>query len=104
MLSGKAARAKAPARPRRHLVQRRSLDGLIAADDALRAEAPVVAQRVRAPHLGPLRAILMPGARIEIAERLVLHQVHLAEELDSHLVGVAVIDRDVVADDVPAGA
>src|SRR6202035_3384930 len=80
------------------------LDCLIAADDALGAITPIVAQRVRAPHFRPLRPILVPWPRIEIAERLVLHLVHLAEELDAHLVGVAMIDRDIVADDVAARA
>src|SRR5262249_4924959 len=79
------------------------LHRLIAADDPFRAKPPVVAQRIRPPHLRPLRPILVPGARVEIAERLVLHEVHLAEELDPNLIGVAVIDRDVVADDVAAG-
>ena len=46
----------------------------------------------------------MPGARIEIAERLVLDLVHLGEHFDAHHVGVAVIGRDVVADDVAARA
>src|ERR1700693_5945974 len=73
---------------------------LVAADDALGAKTPIVAQRVRAPHFRPLRPVLVPRPRIEIAQRLVLHLVHLAEELDAHLVGVAVIDRDIVADDV----
>src|SRR6202044_3495505 len=77
---------------------------LIAADDALGAITPIVAQRVRAPHFRPLRPILVPWPRIEIAERLVLHLVHLAEELDAHLVGVAMIDRDIVPDDVAARA
>jgi len=41
---------------------------LIAADDPLRAEPPIIAQSVARPHLRPLRAILVPGARIEIAD------------------------------------
>src|SRR5262245_29965407 len=80
-----------------------SLHRVVAADRAFRAETPVIAQRFRPPHLGALRPILVPGPRIEIAERLVLHLIHLAEELDAHLVGVAMIDRNIVADDVPAG-
>src|SRR5579864_1834840 len=83
-------------------IQNGLLDGLIAADDALRAIAPIIAQRVRPPYFRPLRPVLVPRPRIEIAERLVLHLVHLAEELDAHLIGVAVIDRDIVADDVAA--
>src|SRR5262249_48562305 len=80
-----------------------SLHRVVAADRTFRAETPVIAQRFRPPHLGALRPILVPGPRIEIAERLVLHLIHLAEELDAHLVGVAMIDRNIVADDVPAG-
>src|ERR1700685_4441738 len=78
------------------------LDCLIAADDSLGAITPIVAQRVRPPHFRPLRPVLVPRPRIEIAQRLVLHLVHLAEELDPHLVGIAVIDRDIVADDMAA--
>src|SRR5207247_11238930 len=48
-------------------------------------------------------AILVPGTRIEIAEPFVLHKIHFTEELDPHLVGIAVIDGDVVADDMAAG-
>src|SRR6516164_7876021 len=81
-----------------------SLHRLIAADDGLGAEAPIIAQRIRPPDLGTLRAVLVPGARIEPAERFVLHLIHLAEELDPDLVGVAVIDRDVVTDDMAARA
>src|SRR5262245_64755689 len=80
-----------------------SLHRLVTADHRLRSEAPVVAQRVLLPDLRALRPILMPGTRVEIAQRLVLHLIHLGEELDPHLVGVAVIDRDVVADDMAAG-
>src|SRR6202045_2563587 len=91
-------RAKHAASSRRRVL----LYGLIAADDALGAKTPIVAQRVRPPHFRPLRPVLVPRPRIEIAERLVLHLVHLAEELDAHLVGIAVVDRDIVADDVAA--
>ena len=44
----------------------------------------------------------MPRARVEIAERLVLDLVHLGEDLDPHQILVAVVGRDVVADDVAA--
>src|SRR5262245_37310931 len=80
------------------------LHRLVAADDPFRSKPPVIAQRIRPPHLRPLRPILVPGPRVEIAERLVLHEVHLAEELDPNLIRVALIDRDVVADDVAAGS
>lgn len=33
----------------------------------------------------------MPGARLEVAELLVLHQIHLGEELDADIVGIAVM-------------
>src|SRR5262245_28237500 len=79
------------------------LHRLVAADDPFRSKPPVIAQRIRPPHLRPLWPILVPGPRIEIAERLVFHEVHLAEELDPNLIRVAVIDRNVVADDVAAG-
>src|SRR5437899_3081764 len=59
--------------------------------------APDVTRRVAAPDLGPLRAIAMPGARIEIAERFIHHLVELGEQLDDLVVGVAVIGEDVVA-------
>src|SRR2546430_7175938 len=79
------------------------LDRLVAADDPFRAKAPVIAQRIRPPHFRPLRSVLVPRTRVEIAKRLVLHQIHFAEELDPHLIRVAVINRDVVPDDVTAG-
>src|SRR5262249_42063890 len=80
----------------------RLLVGLVALDDPLGAEAPVVAQRLGAMQLGIEREFLMPGTRVEVAELLVLHLIHLAEDLDPHQVGIAVIGRDVVADDVAA--
>src|SRR5262245_23031358 len=62
---------------------------------------PIVRRRVVAPHLRPLRAVLMPRPRLEIAELLVVHQVDVGEELDGDAVGILVIDRDVVPDEVP---
>src|SRR5215467_3722966 len=50
----------------------------------------------RGPALGTLRRIVMPGARLEIAELLVLHLVELAEELDHLVVLVAMVGGDVV--------
>src|SRR6187397_2142813 len=47
--------------------------------------APDQRSRLAVPHLGPLRTILVPWTRIEIAELLVQHLVHLGVELD-HLV------------------
>src|ERR1700691_5279716 len=81
-----------------------SFDGLIAANDALGAIAPIVAQRFRSPHFRPLRPILVPRSRIEVTQTFILHLIHLAEKFDANLVGVAMIDRDVMADDVPAWA
>src|SRR5260370_28778683 len=39
----------------------------------------------RSPHLRPLRAILVPGTRIEIAERFILRSEEHTSELQSHL-------------------
>src|SRR5262245_909981 len=80
-----------------------SLHRLIAPACLARAETPLVPHRTGAPYLRPLRPVLVPWPGVEIAERLVLHLIHLGEELDPHLVGIAVIDRDVVADDVAPG-
>src|SRR5580704_13837146 len=63
-----------------------------------------IRQRRRAPDIGlaalpgfrPLRRVLMPGPRLEVAEVLVDHLVELAEELDHLIVGVAVVGGDVV--------
>src|ERR1700682_554825 len=49
------------------------------------------------PGFRPLRRVLMPGPRLEIAEVLVHHLVELAEEFDHLIVGIAVIGGDVVA-------
>jgi hypothetical protein len=51
--------------------------------------------------LRPLRPILVPRPRLEIAEVLVVHDVEIGEELDRDAVGVLVVDRDIVADQVP---
>ena len=61
---------------------------------------PIIRRRVIAPDLRPLRAVLVPRPRLEIAELLVVHQVEIGEELDRDAVGVLVIDRDVVSDEV----
>src|SRR5262245_22207769 len=52
------------------------------------------------PHLGPLRLVVMPGARLEVAELLVEHLIHFAEEFDHVVVVIAVVGRDVVAGSV----
>src|SRR5580700_9643828 len=64
-----------------------------------------IRRRRRAPDVGlatlpgfwPLRRVLMPGPRLEIAEVLVDHLVEFAEEFDHLVVRVAVIGGDVVA-------
>src|SRR6476619_6516428 len=50
-----------------------------------------------APYLWSLRTVRMPGARIEKAELLVQHLVEFGKELDHALVGIAVVDRDIVS-------
>jgi hypothetical protein len=42
----------------------------------------------------------VPRPRLEESEILVEHLIHVAEELYCHAVGVLMIDRDVMADDV----
>src|SRR5580692_3136540 len=63
-----------------------------------------IRRRRRAPNIGlaalpgfrPLRRVLMPGPRLEIAEVLVDHLVELAEEFDHLIVRIAVIGGEVV--------
>src|SRR5205809_885071 len=55
----------------------------------------------RRPSLGPLRRVVVPRARLEVAELLVLHLVELAEELDDLPILVAMIGGDVVSGPVP---
>src|SRR6516165_3434888 len=66
----------------------------------VRHRSPRIGRRIVAPTLWPLRPVLMPWPRLEKAELFVVHLVHLAEELDHHAVGVPVIDRDIVPDDM----
>src|SRR5580704_15995309 len=49
------------------------------------------------PGFRPLRGVLMPRPRLEIAEVLVDHLVELAEELDHLIVRIAMVSGDVVA-------
>src|SRR3984885_4269800 len=64
-----------------------------------------IRRRRRAPDIGlaalpglwPLRRVLMPWPRLEIAEVLVHHLVEFAEEFDHLIVRVAMIGGDVVA-------
>src|SRR5262249_14244252 len=90
-------------RRRRHSPRRSAAasKSRIARERPERAEAPIGAQRVGRPHLRPLREVLVPGPRLEIAEFLVAHDVHLAKKLDTLVVGVAMIGGDVVSDNVP---
>src|SRR5690349_19025512 len=50
----------------------------------------------RDPGLRPLRGVLVPGPRLEIAELFVLHLVELAVKLDHLIVRIAMIGGDVV--------
>jgi hypothetical protein len=50
----------------------------------------------RDPGLRPLRRVLVPGPRLEIAELLVFHLIELAEQFDHLIVRIAVIGGDVV--------
>ena len=43
----------------------------------------------------------MPRPRLEKAELFIVHLIHLAEKFDHHAVGVLVIDRNIVPDDMP---
>src|SRR3981081_349670 len=62
--------------------------------------SPIVRGGVVAPDLRPLRPVLMPRPRLEITELLVMHLVEIGEELDRDAVGILMIDRDVVPDQV----
>src|SRR5207244_9055356 len=62
-----------------------------------RQRTPQVRGNLAVPDFWPLRRVVMPGAGLEIAQLLVFHLVELDVELDVLIVGVAVVDRDVVA-------
>src|SRR5215472_9489562 len=66
----------------------------------VRHRPPPIGRSVVAPDLGPLRPVLVPRPRLEKAQLLVVHLIHLAEESDYDPVGVSVIDRNVVPDDM----
>ena len=59
--------------------------------------APEIGRNLAVPGLWSLGCVVVPRARIEIAEFLVLHLIELDVELDELIVGIAVIDRNVVA-------
>src|SRR5215472_2284275 len=77
----------------------------VARDAGIALRAIEIRARRRAPDIGlagdpglrPLRRVLMPRPRLEIAELLVLHLVELAEQFDHLIVRIAVIGGDVVA-------
>src|SRR5689334_1418144 len=62
-----------------------------------RRRAPDVGRRTRLPDFRALRTVAMPGARLEVAQLLILHLVELAEQLDHLIIRLAIIDRDVMA-------
>src|SRR5204863_4532124 len=66
----------------------------------MRHRSPPIRRRIVAPNLWPLRPVLMPRSWLEKAELFVVHLIHFAEELDHDAIGVPVIDRDIVPDDV----
>src|SRR5262245_50712762 len=51
---------------------------------------------LRVPHLRTLRAVAVPGSRVEIAKRLILHLVELDVELNELPIVVAMEYRHVV--------
>src|SRR5689334_23787434 len=64
-----------------------------------RARAPQVrGRRIFRPHLRPLRVVAMPGARLEIAELFVLHQIEFAKQLGDQSIRAAVIGEQIVPD------
>src|SRR5262249_18209525 len=65
-----------------------------------RRRAPDLARVFTPPNLRTLRPVLVPGPRLEIAQLFGGHPVELGEELHDVIVGIAVIDRNVMADDV----
>src|SRR5258708_9618461 len=59
--------------------------------------APEMGRNLAVLVVWSLGCVVVPRARIEIAEFLVLHLIELDVELDELIVGTTVIDRDVVA-------
>src|SRR4029077_7914663 len=93
----KASKVAGLARARRNAAHALSI-----AEAGRGATAPIAAERVGGPDLRLLRLVLMPGARLKISVRLVLHLIKLAIELHDLSVRIAVIDENVVSDDVAA--
>src|SRR5689334_10159957 len=77
------------------------LSGVLAPKVRHRQRPPQRRRHFRVPDFWPLRRVVVPGARVEVAELLVLELVELDVELDVLVVGVAVVDRDVVAGPMP---
>src|SRR5262245_55116127 len=65
---------------------------VLAAEVGHRQRSPQIAGMIAVPDLRPLRLIVVPRLRIEIAELLVLHLVELNVELDDLVIVVAMID------------
>src|SRR5262249_24218704 len=83
---------------------------------ALMSRAGLAAQEVRGrrrtpghrrifalPDLGTLWVVVVPRPRLEVAERLVVHLIHFGEQFDDVVIRIAMIDKDIVTDAVPAG-
>src|ERR1041384_6124945 len=58
--------------------------------------SPPAAPGILPPDLRPLRQVMVPWPRLEVAESLVLHLVELGVELDNMTVWVVMVRRDVV--------
>ncbi len=57
-----------------------------------RTDAPQVgAQRIERPNFRTLRAVAMPWARLEIAERFAIHVIELSKQLDHMAVRIFVV-------------
>ncbi len=67
-----------------------------------RRRPPCECRRHPLPDLRTLWFVLVPRTRLEVAQFLVLHLVHLDVELDDMVVVVTMVDEDVVTDPVPA--
>src|ERR1700761_9599549 len=79
-------------------------DGVAAAVEIRGRRRAPIAGLAGFPGLRPLRRVLMPGARLEIAEFLIDHLVELTEELDHLIVRITVIGGEVVTRPVPQRA
>ena len=71
-------------------------DGVAAAVEIRGRRRAPIAGLAGFPGLRPLRRVLMPWPRLEIAEFLVDHLIEFAEEFDDLIVRIAMIGGDVV--------